>query len=130
MGKFKYNQNEKKRNEILEIEVDEDPRYSTFHFEDLTLDKLDELIKKKFVDPDEQQNDAPSIGEFRDWMEQHPTFTAHGYAVCHPREDYRVSIEGVEGYPETREDLMDFVLMFRYADDFVIGMDRCYCWYD
>ena len=95
----------------------------------LNVDKLRMLIDQNFADEDERQNECPSIGEIYKFMQKHPSFTAHGYTVDIARDDYRVSIEGVDkGGEMTVEEFHDFVILFRCADEFDI--ERGFCWYD
>ena len=127
---FQYNKDQKTRDELLGLDsklVDE----TYAHFSNLDISTLKELIAQGFVDLDEQQNDAPTIREFVEFMELYPNMKAHGYAIGHPRSDYRISIEGVVGQILTYKNMSDFIDMFRTADEFKIeesGYGRC--WYD
>jgi hypothetical protein len=101
------------------------------HFRDLSVATLKELIARNFADPDERQNDSPSIGQFLQFLEKYPHVKAHGYAVSPNREDYRVSLEGVEyDGPVSAELYRDFRALSSSADDFVCTHERLYCWYD
>lgn len=100
------------------------------HFQGLTLDALTSLFNEYHIDPDDVQNFAPSAGEIYDFVVRHPNFTVHGYAVSPTREDYRVSIEGVECHNPTHEDRVDFLEMFRDADELSNRVDYLRCWYD
>lgn len=100
-------------------------------FYGLDIGRLDQLLADGHADPMERQNDAPSIAEFREFIAKHPRFTVHGYAVSPHRDDYRMSVEGVElkdGY--NYEELNAFKRMFSDADDVIIDNDRLFCWYD
>ena len=100
-------------------------------FEGVTLEQLQALQEQGFLDPEECQNDSPSIAEFMEYMKSHEGFTAHGYAISADREDYRVSIEGLQKLGDvTREDLIDFVNAFRWADELTCKDDELFCWYD
>lgn len=74
------------------------------HFQNLPLEVLKKLVKLKFADPEETQNDSPSIAEFINFMqhisESYPNpetlITAHGFAVSQNRSDYCISVEGLE----------------------------------
>jgi len=100
-------------------------------FTDLTSDKLETLLAQNFADPDETQNDSPDISEFLEFLKSFPQCKAHGYVVSNTREDYRVSIEGVEcTYDINQELIFAFIELFRLADDFRITPDYVYCWYD
>ena len=67
------------------------------HFIGMDLNTLKWMIEHKFADPGYYQNNAPTIAEFVDFMEDHPGVWAHGYVVSVERSDYRLSIEGIEG---------------------------------
>ena len=101
------------------------------HFKGLALANLEKLLAEKFADPEEQQNDCPPISEIFEFMQRNPDFTAHGYAVSIKRQDYRVSVEGVElDRPPTRDEIVDFVKTFRFADDLDVEDNRLHCWFD
>ena len=126
-----YNKDDNRRQEILGIDVDwMERRGGTASIDNVTVEQLKLLIDEKFADPEECQNDAPSIQDIYDFMENYPEFVAHGYIVSPNRTDYRVSLEGVklERKP-TPDELQDFTTLFRHADTFDI-VDGCYCWFD
>lgn len=133
------NKDDKRRMEIFETygaTIDKkwylnDNEYDILKYYGLTAEALDTLIEEHFADENERQNSAPTIGTIRKFLHAHPSFTAHGYIVTPNREDYRVSIEGVESDKSTPEEIKAFTKIFHRADDFVIGGDgSCYCWYD
>lgn len=100
-------------------------------FKNLSFNKLKTLKQQNFLDPNETQNDSPTIQEIMDFMEINPKFTAHGYAISPNRDDYRISIEGVYlqgGY--TKKELKNFTKLFNDADDFQIKDTELYAWYD
>lgn len=100
------------------------------HFHLLNAETLKALIAQGFADPQDAQNLAPNLGEMLKFLEAHPTFTAHGYAVDGVRTDYRISIEGVNSEKHSRQDMLDFIDTFKNADDVRVGLDWCFCWYD
>ena len=101
------------------------------HFEKLGLDDLSKLFERNFIDPEDAQNESPTAKEMCEFMQRHPSFTCHGYAVSPDRNDYRVTIEGVErNGAVTMEMFVDFVSLFRYADEFEASQNGLYCWYD
>ncbi len=111
---------------------EDDYRYGGIrHFDHLNLNTLKDLINENFIDKEECQNDSPSTEDIYEFIQSHPRFTCHGYAVSISRSDYRVTLEGVElnGW-YSREELIDFIEMFRYADELCIGEENLYCWYD
>lgn len=101
------------------------------HYSGLTATGLQTLVDERFADPEETQNESPSIAEFIKFMRKYPKFTAHGYIVSHERSDYRVSVEGVTTEKElTKDEILAFVDMFRFADEFEIASRGAHCWYD
>ena len=108
--------------------------YDILHIVNLTCEGLEELLNRKFAEPEERQNECPSIDTIYDFLQSHPNFTAHGYIVTPKRDDYRVSLEGVEGSGCTSQDVADFARLFHWADDFIVEPDEsgqhCYCWFD
>ncbi len=120
-----------KRDEII-FGYQLDPTcYDIKHFEDLSYEKLKELVDGDMADPKEQQNDCPSIGEILGFLKENPRFTVHGYVVTPRRSDVRVSVEGVElrGIA-TADEIVNFTKMFRKADEFSIDSHYVRCWYD
>ena len=102
----------------------------TQSFRGMMVDTLKTLIDQNFADPEECQNDSPTISEFYDFMERYPEYTAHGYTVSDTRDDYRVSIEGVEkGSPASiYDELQDYMALFAGADEF--NEYTMWCWFD
>jgi len=127
---FEFNKDEARRNGLLGIVKGESNWGGVIHFQNLTAEILKTLLDEKLADPEETQNEAPSIQEFYDFLVENPGYTAHGYAVDLERDDYRISIEGVEGCAETEEGRSAFIEMFRFADDFTFAVDWQYCWFD
>jgi len=118
------------RDSILGIE----PQY-TFggitRFAELDIGRLDALLAAGHADPLERHNEAPSIAEFREFLVAHPRFKAHGYVVDPRRDDYRLSIEGVElRDTPTASEVTAFSKMFSGADEFVTRNGKLFCWYD
>jgi len=128
---FKYNKDQKRRDELLGIKGKRDTyKLSSYsRFDDLSVETLGILLDEKFINPEEKQNDAPSVGEFYDFMVKHPEYKAIGYAIGLERTDYRTSIEGLTGEGKNIGAILDFAVKFRLADEFDIeGYQRC--WYD
>ena len=69
-------------------------------FEDLTLDKLAQLLEGGFANPQQIQNISPTIQEFYEFGKkfQNLGYEAFfiGYVVSPDREDYRTSIKGIQ----------------------------------
>lgn len=100
-------------------------------YSNLSAEGMKELISKEYADPEECQNEAPSIREMTEFCASHPGFTIHGYMIGADRHDSRVSAEGVEGKAESMAEVADFAELFRGADEFYIGPDGyCRCWFD
>ena len=117
------------RHELLGL----DPTHNSdiMRFEGITLETLKELVEKGFADADAQQNDAPTIGEFIEWMEQqlqigNDTITAHGYIVTNKRSDRRISIEGLEHASEVPDHMSAWWKFNRQADE----CDEYRSWWD
>ena len=107
--------NEARRGELLGLEMASD--FDIVRYHGLTATNLAALVAEGFADPEETQNDSPSIGEFLAFMEGHPWALAHGYAVGPQRDDYRVSVEGMAGHAPTARDAEVFALMCEGADE-------------
>ena len=130
--KFKYNQDWKLRDSMLNDVYGERKGgdYDVYRFDGVTAETLQKLVDLKFADPNEQQNEAPTIEQFLEFLNDNPDFTAHGYAVTIKRDDYRISIEGVVGKAYDFDQIGRFVETFRFADDFQIRQGFQYAWYD
>lgn len=99
-------------------------------FSNLPCSVLMNLVTEDFADPEETQNNSPTIREFIEFMKKYAGYTAHGYVVIDTRDDYRVSVEGIDkgGDADSIEELKEFVKLCRWADD--LDVDTMYCWYD
>lgn len=104
---------------------------SVAKFENLSLDRLRKLFELNFINPNDKQNDCPTVGEILQFMEKYPEYTANGYVVPLERSDYRVTLTGVckESPVENADELKDFLALFEKADDFVVA-NEVYCWFD
>lgn len=125
MYDFKYNMDVERRDELV-FKGKADP-YDIKYFNALDVQTLAELLDANFADPEMTQNESPSIAEFYAFMvhcaEKYPenTVTAHGYVIGTEREDYRVSIEGLECRdPEdkiSKDLLVEFLTLCKNADE-------------
>ncbi len=115
------------------------PRYGggMARFEDLDVATLKKLIELRYADPEDKQNEAPTIAEFVALLERHDTedsdLTAHGYVIHKERDDYRVSIEGIEGTTRFSEGLLDILTVCVTADEFTVESDLTFhvrAWWD
>jgi hypothetical protein len=102
-------------------------------YEGLTAGDARWLLDIGAAEADDAQNSAPTFGEIVEWLEEHPSFVAHGYVVSPKRSDERITIEGVcsaRGARHSKEDLVAFAQKFHRADEFDISNTRCRAWYD
>ena len=128
---MKYNYDDKRRCEIVGIDCLEQYLGGIKRFVGLKLPQLNLLLEENFIDPEECYNLSPDTMEFKAFLEVYPEAKLHGYLVSPERNDYRVTIEGVEYDGDvSKEMLMDFVDAFRYADEFTCEDDYLYCWFD
>jgi hypothetical protein len=128
---MQLNKNQTLRDRILEPFFSENYGGGIRRFEGLTYDALHQLFNDGFVDPSETQNDSPEAQEFLSFLKGHKeNFTAHGYVVSVDREDYRLSIEGVRGEAPSKQDIIDFISLFKSADELDVANDYVYAWYD
>ena len=87
------------------------------------VETMRKLIDERFADPDETQNDSPSIGELMSAFEGTDIDVTFGcYAVSPERSDYRITIESADvSILETDYDnLCCIIESFRWADEFNI----------
>lgn len=136
----KMNKNYQEREMILFNRAYDKEKYTggCCWFNDLHLDKLSLLIDLHYANPKDCQNYAPSIMEIKEFLQEMELrgfigWTAHGYAVSPDRDDYRISIEGVEfrrSFPMTEEERVLFENVFGGADEFVYGDFYARAWFD
>ena len=98
----------------------------------LNAEDLNKLLDLGLADPDEQKNElAPTTKEIAKFLNDHQNFWAHGYVVSPERDDYRVSLEGVEcGSDYDTSDVQDFFSLFKYPDGVSVEETGMYCWFD
>ena len=110
-------------------------------FDELTIEKLKELIDKKFIDEEEQQNEGPTIKKFlavASKIKENDSSAEiffHGYAVSPDRDDYRVSIDAITVSTENYNIIVDKIYeplreMCSNADDLDIDENELYAWWD
>ena len=127
---MEYNMDIKTRDEIIFGSYNPDAYWGGVRdFEGMEVSTLKKLVDMRYADPEEAQNDSPTIEEFIRWMETYDGYVVNGYVVTDKRSDYRVSIESIEkiGIIENKDELVDFVNAFRYADEFDT---EGYAWWD
>lgn len=126
-----------KREQILFGRSYDEKSYScggVCHFDDLTVAKAEELIDLGYMDPEEAQNDSPTVQQFVDFIKSSDnpdSWRLHGYVVSPLRSDVRVSVDGIESVePITTDTLLEFAMANRYADELLCSDGMAYCWYD
>ena len=113
------------RDKILFGEYDESKYVGGIRKFSCDRDTLELLVEKRFAEGRDFHNSAPSIREFLEYTEDDCAFiTFTGYAVAPDRNDYRVSIDGVEVcFPiKDYSKLCFYVETFRLADDFSLDV--------
>lgn len=101
------------------------------HIPRISINILNSLIKLHFIDLNECQNNSPTTEEIFEFMQKYPKYYAHGYAVDISRDDYRITLEGVEKDSPFDSDIeaQDFEKLFGEADEIETN-DTIYCWFD
>lgn len=109
-------------------------RFNGLHIKD--VEYLMDVIGA--ADPDDRQNEAPSIQELVDFASNYADdydITFRGYVVSPDREDYRMSIDGIRIYSDTdiaaqdHDDFMDLV-HDHFADDVTSAPNVFDAWWD
>lgn len=109
-------------------------------FNNLDTATLGKLLEEKLADPDEQQNNSPTIDEFYYFAKMFERkydakLSFQGYLVCGKREDSRISIDGIEcnssdDYQIEYAAIKDFFLFADSPDDISILPLRLRAWWD
>jgi hypothetical protein len=131
---MELNRDTKRRAEILCIPYDPSEMGDIVSIR-VDAEQLHLLVDEGFADPEDAQNDSPSLEAFLAFMDDHGMFQAHGYAVPSKRNDYRISIEGLVGRVLNDTDtVLDFVLFCRQADELEVRKEMQYTylrsWWD
>ncbi|BAY87820.1 hypothetical protein NIES267_73440 (plasmid) [Calothrix parasitica NIES-267] len=133
---FDYNRNEQERDQIIGQAFCNPPGKSIRRFSELSLDKLQELVEKGFANPQESQNNSPTIEHLLELgklaqSEAH-TVTFDGYSVPLERGDYRVSIDAINIYPQSVGESLGqkFAELEETADEFTFTADLLSAWWD
>lgn len=103
-----------------------DTQRQVLRFNNLSAETLVTLVEEGFANPDDTQNDSPSVKDFLSYMQAHPNVTAHGYLVGRERSDARVSIEGLELDSDDVHEQIEFLEWNHGADE----LDRRRSWWD
>lgn len=102
-------------------------------FDELTMEQIEKLNDLGLLDLDECQNDSPSVEEIVDFLRNIDSdgWYVHGYCVCAERPDFRISFEGIgKKTSPSMNDMIQFIRMFRWADELHMDEEGLYCWYD
>ena len=93
--------------------------YDIFSFDGMNYATALTAVKNGWANPEETQNESPSIKEIMEFLKVNPSFTAIGYVVTPEREDTRISFEGVIATKEpSKKEYKAYVEMCRSADEF------------
>lgn len=93
---FGLNKNVKLRDEIIFGKYEPEKYMGGIRrFENLNLEKLQQLAILNFINLEEHQNYSPAVWEFIKFMKKYPEYTVMGYTVSIERSDYRVSLDGI-----------------------------------
>lgn len=133
---FDYNRNEQERDQIIGQAFCNPPGKSIRRFSELSLDKLQKLLDKGFADPEEMQNNSPTIAELLEIGKQAESeghkVCFDGYTVPLERCDYRVSVDAINIYPQSiGDDLAQKFAEFEdTADEFTFTSNLLTAWWD
>ncbi len=139
------NKDEGLRNSILKpYLINKSGNYSggALSFRDVPFDVMKKLFCFDFIDPRDTQNNSPTNREFIDFGKKFPFVKYHGYVISAEREDYRLSIEGVNFVVSKKDHkgkktklIKDFKKLNNGADELVVsegedGSVEFYSWFD
>jgi len=92
-------------------------------FEDLTVDTVEELLKRNFVDENDGPLGGPNNGTVLDFLRHNSMFNALGFVTKAPQAFSRLVLTGVEFRGKaTRLAIGDFVALYRLAPDFSLDI--------
>jgi len=128
---FAYNHDQATRDAMLGICPNADYLGGVETIKGVKLDVVEQLIDQRFADPDEAQNNSPTISGFVDFMREHPRAVLNGYAVESRRFDYRVSFDCILLPDPSEAEVAEFARCFAgSSDDFGVGEDDVWAWWD
>lgn len=115
---FDYNKNVAERDIILFGDYEESKYWGGIRrFEDLSVEELEKLVERRFADPGDMQNYAPTIKLLLSFGKRHKLVTYGGYAVSLKRDDYRISIDSIKLVTPDIRDASDFIRFCKSADE-------------
>lgn len=100
-------------------------------FKNLEVRDLRTLVNKGFADPEDAQNNSPTLGELLNFAEEYGpnSYVFDGYVVSPNRSDCRVSVDSIKMVDNdfySDEEEQAFEELTKYADEKDFG----YAWWD
>lgn len=123
----------RKRDSIIFGDNKPDYTNGICRFKDLRVDKLNKLLDYNFIDDNHRHYEKiPSIRDIISFMNEWYEYDvkAHGYVLSCDREDYRVSLDGIEILSKTDlsdELVKDISALFRSSEYFKLTNNTFYC---
>ena len=103
-------------------------------FKSISFSTIQKLLENHHMEMSQYMTGCKVLEDFVNFVEIHnpENWYFHGYTVSYERNDTAVVIEGIGSHkPLSEDDLIDFIVSFRYADDLDAEKDQpVYCWYD
>lgn len=122
------NKDDKRRQEILGLDIGS--KYDCHRFETI-IERLQVLDDEGFLDHEDAQNCAPTVGEFLEFLRENPQFKALCYIITPNRSDYRLAIEGLTYSGKTTKQMLSAFSNFAHgADEFEASENSLYAWWD
>ena len=114
------NKNYKRRDEIIFGAYEKEKYFGGVRRFNCSRETILNLLEEDFISPDECQNCSPYVKDFVEYTEGIDETKFECYAVSPDRDDYRVSIEGVDFIiPDTDFDNVTMAVdISRSADEF------------
>jgi hypothetical protein len=131
-NKFVINKDYNLRDEILGLEIDWSNKQNDIaYFDNLDIRTLERLINDNFIDPNEAQNAAPFVKDIFIFMSKNPHVFASGYLIGPYRDDYRISIDGLNVPSKfVTEDIKNKFLEFCRDADEIDQENGLMSWWD
>ncbi|MBN1910697.1 MAG: hypothetical protein JW818_13205 [Pirellulales bacterium] len=130
-GEMEFNMNVIERDSLLGLPDGADASGDITRFDKVDVETVEKLIRGRWADPRDRQNESPSIAEIFRFMKRWPQVKTCGYAVSSKRDDYRVSLEGISVEPdEVSPELKTEFIEFANGADELETDRRLYAWWD